>query len=196
MGVNAMSEKILPNCVGRLDPIVEAIREGDKPKAFDLLERECGRLNIKRMAIGEEAAKADAAYHQCVTFGCDMAKESNWHQIRRECGWSGEAVIIDEASDVTKEDIEAISVAVKAPWWPPMIQASFPPKLDAATLPIGTVMVLGGSKWEFTQSRLDFHQFRCAEQNGWWNLLTPELQELIDRGVEFRLPEGGSNANE
>ena len=171
-----MSDKILPNCVGRLDPIVEAIREGKKDAAFAMLFAEQARLKQKSDAIVDENRKAVDAWEKLSDFVQKIHEDpAAWENVRRECGWS-------EQNDE------------KPPWCPPVTNARcFLPKLlDAATLPIGTVMVLGGSKWELTQTRLDYHQFRCAEEKCWWNLLTPELQELIDRGVEFRLPEGGA----
>jgi len=79
------------------------------------------------------------------------------------------------------------------------------PKLDAATLPIGTVMVLGGRKWLYGENRgwggnngVIYHVATMVfygGESGNSNLeVTPQaVQELIDRGVEFRLPEGGSD---
>ncbi len=78
------------------------------------------------------------------------------------------------------------------------------PKLDAATLPVGTVMVLGGRKWLYGENRgwggnnsVAYHVAMMVfygGENGNSNLeVTPQaVQELIDRGVEFRLPEGGA----
>ena len=66
------------------------------------------------------------------------------------------------------------------------------PKLDAATLPIGTVMVLGGCEYEIDdidETAIDF----TGEGVG-LRFYPREVQELIDRGVEFRLPQGGSDA--
>jgi hypothetical protein len=75
----------------------------------------------------------------------------------------------------------------KAPWWPPMIQASFPPKLDAATLPLGTVMVLGNCKYTL---RININNWTSWE-SGASDFEVPwaPIQELIDRGIEFRVPE-------
>ena len=81
---------MIPNAVGRIDAITEAIRDGDRERAFAMIEEECKRLDAKRHAIGEEARKADAAYHSVVTFGCDLTYDAKWHQARRDCGWKGD----------------------------------------------------------------------------------------------------------
>jgi hypothetical protein len=70
------------------------------------------------------------------------------------------------------------------------------PKLDAATLPIGTVMVLGGDTYEKrSDGDRGYSWVRSSDKDGllsWCSLSYLAVQELIDRGVEFRLPEGGA----
>jgi hypothetical protein len=61
------------------------------------------------------------------------------------------------------------------------------PKLDAATLPIGTVMVLGGNEFLMYHTVADRCWFKRGE--GVETFSRREIQELIDRGVEFRIPE-------
>jgi len=72
-------------------------------------------------------------------------------------------------------------------------------RLKAEELPIGTVMVLGGTPRKYETNRVwgggdkpsqiavlcFYNQATCLELN------PREVQELIDRGVKFLLPEGG-----
>lgn len=75
------------------------------------------------------------------------------------------------------------------------------PKLRAEDLPIGTVMHFGTKARRYTLNRgwgsggtyqiavMEFYEDSPGESG--MVLTLDEVQELIDRGVEFRLPEGG-----
>lgn len=82
-----------------------------------------------------------------------------------------------------------------------MSEENTTPKLDAATLPLGTVMVLGKWEWRLVTASTGNWEFRFVKalqygENATIDIDRAELQELIDRGVEFRLPKGGSDENE
>ena len=61
-----------------------------------------------------------------------------------------------------------------------MSEENATPRLDAATLPIGTVMMLGGNSWKLMRAKLQLHQFMLVDESVFWSLRTSELQELID----------------
>jgi hypothetical protein len=160
---------VLPNSVGRIDAITEAIRDGDRERAIELLRAERERLMNKKEAIGKEYAKACRIEHETLDFLLDIKNhEPTWHKARKACGWSG---------------VEGFEGPVEK--LPPV-----KPALKAKDLPIGTVMVLGGIGYE-----LIFNE--SGELNWRWgklamlDLTSCETQELIDRGVEFHLPKGG-----
>lgn len=77
-------------------------------------------------------------------------------------------------------------------WWPPMIQVKPSPKLDAATLPIGTVMVLGGDEYEKRSTAHDYGWVRTSPKDGlmsWCCFSHQAIDQLIRLGVEFCIPE-------
>lgn len=88
--------KILPNCVGRLDPIVEAIRDGDRNRAIELALAEQDRLLAKYEAQAAEMDKISTAIDDVTAFAKaidpdpnETSDDSTWERARRECGWNG-----------------------------------------------------------------------------------------------------------
>ena len=59
---------IIPNAVGRIDEITEAIREGDAEKAYELLEAEIGRRRDGFRILANEVKKKSAELDQCEEF--------------------------------------------------------------------------------------------------------------------------------
>lgn len=81
---------MIPVAVGKIDAITQAIRDGDRERAFTLLEEECKRLHAKRIAISREVLNADQDYQSVLAFACLMTYPEKWNLARKECGWSGE----------------------------------------------------------------------------------------------------------
>lgn len=162
---------VLPNSVGRLDDVVEAIREGDRERAIDLLSAERHRLEKKHSVAYEEQNKIYRAWlEMCKTI--ERLKpggfEPDWEQLRKACGWSG--------VDGFEGPVETL---------PPV-----KPALRAEELPIGTVMVLGDREYALSGTRRSVFAFSGRKDK--LLLWIDELQELIDRGVRFEIPEGGA----
>lgn len=81
--------KILPNCVGRLDSVTEAIREGNRELARTLLWNERSRLAEKVEAIDKERDRARRDLESVADFTEAIDLPDKWHRARRECGWNG-----------------------------------------------------------------------------------------------------------
>jgi hypothetical protein len=169
---------VIPNAVGRIDAITEAIRDGDRERAWDLLFYESMRLMQKCGRILAEFESARIAKKDVMNcLNKIKADDEYWHKARKACGWSGVPGF--------EGPVEKL---------PPV-----KPALRAEELPIGTVMVLAGKPRKYETNRVwgcgdqprqiavmcFYNQGTCLELN------PREVQELIDRGVEFRLPKGG-----
>jgi hypothetical protein len=73
--------------VGRLDPVVEAIKQGDKILAFDLLFEEQKRLKAKSDAIVAENRRAVEAWESLSAFMLKIQDDPTaWEKAREECG--------------------------------------------------------------------------------------------------------------
>jgi hypothetical protein len=278
---------VIPSAVGRLDDVVDAIRDGDRERARELLNAEQNRLSRKYFAMAVELDKCRKACSQVADFETEIGIDQFWHEARVACGWHGvdgfEGPIENltvSAGDVSPElkwyEVvdphkhkslkrgDRVHVTQDERLWnclyrddgtlhvmqdgndqyahlsplPPakpdnplsaenlatdllevaesMLNAfdngdrvhiyafdklreivkrargtPVKPALKAEKLPIGTVMVLGGlkyhlEKWCKVTSLLSF-----VFASGVYNFNPSEIQELIDRGVEFRLPKGG-----
>lgn len=84
---------IIPNSVGRIDEIAEAIRGGDRFKAIELLESEAKRLADSANVIHEQYKKRLTQYFDAKFFLdsiSDVRNKDAWLQARRDCGWKGE----------------------------------------------------------------------------------------------------------
>lgn len=81
----------IPNAVGRIDEITEAIREGDREKAFLLGLKEHSRLIFKLAALEREMKQVQKAASQVEKFNIAIRTfDDDWNQARRDCGWKGE----------------------------------------------------------------------------------------------------------
>lgn len=81
----------IPNSVGRIDAITEAIREGDKDLARKLLSQENERLKeIEEAAQKEYRKRREARLSVGVYASTILGDDDRWNQARRDCGWKGE----------------------------------------------------------------------------------------------------------
>lgn len=119
----------LPASVGRLDDVVEAIREGDRERALELLHDECKRRIEIEDKEKEEWTRRQNARHAVQTFGCNLQNDNAfWLKARRACGWSGvegfewpvetlppvKPAFYDEASDFTEDDAKVLDEWMKS----------------------------------------------------------------------------------
>lgn len=82
---------IIPNAVGRLDPVTEAIREGDRAKAIALLDAERKRQRDKADAALDEYGRLSSILGDTTVFAVRLEIDDDvWTQARRDCGWKGE----------------------------------------------------------------------------------------------------------
>jgi hypothetical protein len=165
---------VIPNAVGRIDAITEAIRDGDRERAIELVGAEQKRLAQKYHAIASELDKCREACSQVSDFEIAIRIDKCWHKARKACGWSGVPGF--------EGPVEKL---------PPV-----KPALRAEELPIGTVMVLGCANRTLSEKSeqpkslwfdSDSPSYCCCITS---EFTISEIQELIVRGVEFRLPEG------
>lgn len=82
-----MSEQLIPNAVGRLDDVVEAIRRGDIDKACTLLEAEGDRRHAKLESIKAELEKERDALIDVESFRFELgaATIDRIEKIRMAC---------------------------------------------------------------------------------------------------------------
>jgi len=78
----------IPNAVGRIDAITEAIREGDRFKAQELLAAEGKRLAAASVAARDEFTRREQAFSDVMEFLVDLDKV--WNQARIDCGHNPE----------------------------------------------------------------------------------------------------------
>lgn len=84
-------KQLIPNAVGRIDAITEAIRDGDIERATMLSNHEYSRLEQKERRLRAEHKKVREAKRSIHEFlRCVWADGTLWIQARRECGWKGE----------------------------------------------------------------------------------------------------------
>lgn len=82
---------IIPNAVGRIDEITDAIREGNKGEVYRLLASERDRIDQKVSLIKSELDKAISQRDSVVKFAAALISGPEaWNQARRDCGWKGE----------------------------------------------------------------------------------------------------------
>lgn len=206
-----MSDTILPSVVGRLDDVVEAIRDGKWHVAKILLRKERKRrmVDIERDSL--ELEKRIDQRAEVAKILRQIENEHGLDELRKACGWKPEdermkppescqftgtmkpenAVPPKGERDSSKLD-EQYERIVKHEAW--LIGKEAAPKLDAAKLPVGAVMVLGGNEYKVVHyTRPEFIFFGRTGSNVWFRFDISEIQELIDRGVEFRVPKGGAH---
>lgn len=89
------NQKILPNVVGRLDDVVDALKAGDQAKADDLLRQESRRRReyvefLERSLDLEKSKLLDlVGVHVIVQNAHLPGLSEKWASLRRECGWDG-----------------------------------------------------------------------------------------------------------
>lgn len=84
-------KQLIPNAVGRIDAITKAIRDGDRERAIELLQKEGGRVLAKKKKILDEYWRAAWSLDSINDFEIEIsASAEKWIQARRECGWKGE----------------------------------------------------------------------------------------------------------
>ena len=85
-----MTEITIPNAVVRMNAVVEAIRDGNRPQAIRLLWKRGKEIERKRDAAQREADAANAEMRAVLDFAEDISRDScNWDEVRRACGWNG-----------------------------------------------------------------------------------------------------------
>lgn len=80
------SEQLIPNAVGRLDDVVEALRDGDVDRAANLLDAELARLEAKREQIRNDLGKVEKAISEVNHFRFKFRSEEEWERVRVTCG--------------------------------------------------------------------------------------------------------------
>lgn len=80
------SEQLIPNAVGRLDDVVEAIRNRDLDRAANLLDSEFVRLETKREQIRNDLHKVEKAISEVNHFRFKFRSEDEWERVRVACG--------------------------------------------------------------------------------------------------------------
>lgn len=76
-----MSDCKLPNSVGRIDAIVEAIEQGDRSLAMELLHGELERLKHKANVKSEELGKVLQAITEVSTFQLRINKDAAFFEL-------------------------------------------------------------------------------------------------------------------
>ncbi len=85
------SEQLIPNAVGRLDDVVEAIRDGNLEKAITLCNQERMRLAEKCMKLKIEHRAARDSEREVHEFLREICTDGTvWRQARIDCGWKGQ----------------------------------------------------------------------------------------------------------
>lgn len=87
-----MNEQLIPNAVGRLDDVVEAIRGGNPLQAAKLLDDEYSRLMGRRDHIRKEMDKVETAINDVNWFTLKMRDREAWERVRVACGGTDEPV--------------------------------------------------------------------------------------------------------
>lgn len=80
----------IPNAVGRIDEITDAIRDGDRKRAIMLTDLENSRLLGRLSEVEREMAKVTTAVRETENFRNDLYDDEAWNQARRDCGWKGD----------------------------------------------------------------------------------------------------------
>ena len=80
---------VIPNAIGRLDDVVEAIRDGDRERARELLNAWQNRLARKYFLTAVDLDKCRQACLEFFDFEREIGNDKFWHEARKACGWSG-----------------------------------------------------------------------------------------------------------
>ena len=89
------NQKILPNVVGRLDDVVDAIKAGDQAKATELLRKEEYRRR-EYIAFLEDSLSLEKSKLLDLVRVLVIVQDAHlpnfadpWTNLRRDCGWDG-----------------------------------------------------------------------------------------------------------
>ena len=77
-------EKCIPNCVGRLDPVMDAIRAHDWDLADKLLMKEHERMLDKMNLMRNELRKQEESIHELLGFYVKSYSEIDREKIHEE----------------------------------------------------------------------------------------------------------------
>lgn len=84
---DAMKTKLIPNSVGRLDDVLEAIRGDQLIPAIELLKKEAARIEQARSVASKEAARLANAKTEIYDFiNTIAAGNDHWKNVRIEAG--------------------------------------------------------------------------------------------------------------
>lgn len=81
--------RVIPNAVGRLDPVTDAIREGDWDLANKLLFQEQARLKARSDSLVAENRRVCDDWDYVGEFLAAIGDKDAWDRARKECGWDG-----------------------------------------------------------------------------------------------------------
>lgn len=211
-----MSGTIIPNAVGCIDAITEAIRDGKRERAENLLHEEFKRLAGICQRLTTQLEIRQKQLSELQDFSEDLSiNHGKWIEARKACGWNpleepvaeSQAMgfydadhppanpepedddfgLIDDLSNYTAPLFEVIGTRTCGP-----LKPIGQPTLKAEDLPIGAVMVLGGNKYRLDGGTSCIRQFIAVIGGNEIVFTLDELQELIDRGVRFEIPKGGA----
>ena len=85
-----MSEQLIPNAVGRLDDVVEALAAGDVLKASNLLWKRGNDINRKRSIAAREYDKANHELSAVMDFSERLGADRDFaERVRAACGAGG-----------------------------------------------------------------------------------------------------------
>ena len=89
--IKPVSEQLIPNAVGRLDDVVEAIRDGRIDDAIGLLVERRRDVLIKKETFQEEVEKAKEEFYAINGFLKRIANDSDFaERVRVACGVGAE----------------------------------------------------------------------------------------------------------
>lgn len=82
---------VIPNVVGRLDPVTLSACLGKRDEVIDQLKAESSRQIEKKTAANKDSDKAEANFKDICNF-IELINSSDaaWNQFRRACGWTGD----------------------------------------------------------------------------------------------------------
>ena len=84
------SEQLIPNAVGRLDDVVEALAAGDVLKASNLLWKRGNDINRKRSIAAREYDKANHELSAVMDFSERLGADRDFaERVRAACGAGG-----------------------------------------------------------------------------------------------------------
>lgn len=81
------NEQLIPNAVGRLDDVVEALKAGDKQKAGNLLYERAEQVREKIIRADDEHQKAKREFNEITSFSYRVINQTDFaERVRVACG--------------------------------------------------------------------------------------------------------------